>query len=114
MPPFSYLVTAVVLQVAAQMVGVAWGAAIGGILIGLGLRRRGAFRIGLLAGAIAALLLLVATAVRGEGLFAFADALGANFKVPGWALLLLAVLMPALQSAGFAGAVARLLDSRRR
>ena len=108
MPPFPLLVSALVLQVAAQSFGGVWGAAIGGVLIGLGLRRRGAFRVGFLAAAIAAMLLLVVTAVRGDALFSFADALGGNFKVPGWALLLISILLPALQSAGFAGGVARL------
>jgi hypothetical protein len=47
-------------------------------------------------------------------LLPFASALGANFKVPGWALLLVSVLLPALQSAGFAGGLARLFDRGRR
>lgn len=113
MPPFSVYASALVLQLAAQTVGGVWGAAVGGILIGLGLRRRGAFRIGFLAAAVAALLLLIVTAVRGEGMLAFAGALGANFKVPGWGLLLLSVLLPALQAGGLAGGIARLLASRR-
>lgn len=109
MPPFPLLVSALVLQVAAQSLGGVWGAAVGGLLIGLGLRRRGAFRVGFLAAAVAAMLLLIVTAVRGEALLGFADALGANFKVPGWALVLVAILLPGLQSAGLAGGVARLL-----
>ncbi|MEN9507691.1 MAG: hypothetical protein RLZZ621_254 [Gemmatimonadota bacterium] len=114
MPPFPFLISALMLQLAAQTVGGIWGAAVGGLLIGLGLRRRGAFRVGFLAAAVAALLLLIVTAVRGDGLLPFASALGANFKVPGWALLLVSVLLPALQSAGFAGGLARLFDRGRR
>lgn len=112
MPKTSLLVAALVVQVAAQSLGGIWGAAIGGIVIGLALRQSGAFRVGFLAAAVAAALLLVAAAVRGASLTTWADAIGANFGVPGWALLALTLLWPALQSGGLAGGVARLSARR--
>ncbi len=96
------------MQLVAQGFGAGWGAALGGALIGIALRGSGAFRTGFLTALGAAGLLLLAHVVRGAPLLAFADRLGGNFALPGWVLLLLSMLLPALQAAGFAGAVARL------
>jgi hypothetical protein len=38
-----------------------------------------------------------------------AKMLGGNFALPGWAILLATLLLPALQSGGLAGGVGRLL-----
>ena len=108
MPSMSLLLSALVLQLAAQGVGGAWGAAVGGVVTGAALRQSGAFRTGFLTALGAAALLLLMQALRGAPLLDFADRLGGNFSLPGWALLLLSMLLPALQSAGFAGGVARL------
>jgi len=101
--------TALVLQVAAQALGGVWGAAVGGLLIGLALRQPGAFRIGFGAAAVAAALLLAMVAIRGGDVFGFAGMLGANFKVPAAVIVLMTLLLPALQAGGIAGGVARLL-----
>jgi hypothetical protein len=114
MPKISLLVSALVLQVAAQALGGIWGAAIGGVLIGLALRQKGAFRVGFLAAAVAAALLLAMTAVRGAPVLNWADRIGANFNVPGWGLLALTLLLPALQAGGLAGGIARLGARRAR
>jgi hypothetical protein len=113
MPKLSLLVSALVLQVAAQALGGVWGAAVGGLLVGLAWRRPGAFRTAFLAAAAAAALLLAMTAVRGAPLLGWADRLGANFSVPGWGLLALTVLLPALQAGGLAGGVARIAGRSR-
>jgi hypothetical protein len=102
-------ITALVLQVAAQALGGVWGAAVGGLLIGLALRQKGAFRIGFGAAALAAALLLGMVALRGGDVLNFAGMLGANFKVPAAVILLMTLLLPAIQSGGLAGGVARLL-----
>ena len=112
MPSLALMLSALVVQVAAQWVGGGWGAAVGGLLIGVALRRPGAFRTGFLAALVAAALLLAMQALRGAPLLAFADRLGGNFSLPGWALLLVSLLLPALQSAGLAGGVARLAPRR--
>ncbi|MBL0939463.1 MAG: hypothetical protein IBJ03_11240 [Gemmatimonadaceae bacterium] len=111
MPRGGVFVLALVLQVAAQSISGLWGAAAAGLFIGLVIRDRGAFRTGFLAAACATLVLLIAVAVRGEGLMQWANMIGANFSAPGWALLLISILLPALQSGGLAGGVARLLRS---
>lgn len=112
MPKTPLLISALVLQVAAQALGGIWGAAAGGVIIGLALRQTGAFRTGFLAAAVAAALLLATSALRGAPVSQWADTLGANFNVPGWALLALTLVLPALQAGGLAGGVARLAARR--
>lgn len=112
MPRGGVMVLALVLQVLAQSLSGLWGAAVAGLLIGLLIRGRGAFRIGFIAAAVATLLLLLAVAVRGSGLLSFANMVGGNFSAPGWVMLLVSILLPALQSGGLAGGVARLLPRR--
>lgn len=109
MPSLLFFGAALAVQLVAQAVGAGWGAALGGALIGIALRRSGAFRTGFLAALVAAGLLLLVHVLRGAPLLDFADRLGGNFSLPGWALLLLTMLLPALQAAGFAGGVARLV-----
>ena len=108
MPKRSLIITALMLQVAAQALGGVWGAAIGGVIIGLALRRRGAFRTGFLAASVAAALLLGMIAIRGGDVTALASMLGANFKAPGWVLLVATCVLPGLQAGGLAGGVSRL------
>ncbi|MFN5583429.1 hypothetical protein [Gemmatimonas sp.] len=103
-------VTALVLQVAAQALGGMWGAAVAGLLIGFALRGPRAFRIGFGSAAVAAALLLAMVAVRGGDVMRLAQMLGGNFALPGWAILLATLLLPALQSGGLAGGVGRLLQ----
>lgn len=102
--------TALVLQVAAQALGGVWGAAVGGLLIGLALRGPRAFRIGFASAAVAAALLLAMVAARGGDVMHLATMLGGNFKVPGWGILLATLLLPAAQAGGTAGGVGRLLS----
>lgn len=111
-PKLPLLISALVLQVAAQALGGIWGAAVGGVIIGLALRQAGAFRTGFLAAAVAAALLLGMAAVRGADIMHFAGMLGANFKLPGIAMLALTLLLPALQAGGLAGGVSRLVAGR--
>jgi hypothetical protein len=112
MPKGSLLVTALLLQVVAQALGGVWGAAVGGLLIGVALRDRGAFRTGFLAAFVAAALLLAMIALRGGDVWRMSTMLGGNFAVPGIVVLLMALLLPALQAGGLAGGVARLAARR--
>ena len=64
------------------------------------------------AAAVATLTLLGVAMMRGAPLLTFADMIGANFKLPGAALLAITVLFPALQSDGIAGGVGRLLAGK--
>lgn len=109
-PPIrsGHAVLALVVQVLAQTFGGIWGAAVGGVIIGLLMRQRGAFRVGALSALTATALLLAVAALRGAPIVHFADMIGANFKLPGWGLLLVTLVLPALQSGGLAGAVGRL------
>lgn len=102
------LVLSVLLQVAAQTFAGIWGAPLAGAVTGLLLRGRGAFRVGALSAAVATAMLLGVAGARGADILTFAGNLGANFKLPGWALVLVSLLLPALQSGGIAGGVARL------
>ena len=63
--------------------------------------------------AVAAAVLLIAAAERGAALTAFADTIGRNFALPGWAVLLATLALPALQAGGFAGLVSRVLRKER-
>ena len=108
----SMLLSAVVLQLAAQALGGVWGAAIAGIITGIALRDRGAFRLGFGSAALAAALLLGWVAVRGGNVLHFAGMLGGNFKLPGAGILAITLLLPALQAGGMAGGVARLARQR--
>ena len=105
------LVLALVVQVLAQTFGGVWGAAIGGVAIGTLCVLRGAgggFRTGFLAAAAATALLLAMLGVRGGDIVPFASRLGANFQLPGWGLLAVTLLLPAVQSGALAGAISRL------
>lgn len=107
----SHFVLALVVQVLALSFGGIWGAAGAGIIIGalVGLGGgRGAFRIGFLSALVATALLLAVAAMRGAPVTHFAEMIGANFKLPGAALLAVTVLLPALQSGGLAGGIGRL------
>jgi hypothetical protein len=106
-------VVALVVQVLAQTFGGVWGAAVGGIVTGLLLRRGSAFAVGALSAALAAALLLLMVVLRGEGVMHFAGMIGANFSLPGWALVLVTLLLPALQAGGLAGAVGLLMAPTR-
>jgi hypothetical protein len=101
--------SAVVLQVAAQALGGVWGAAIAGLLIGVALRDRGAFRIAFGSALVACALLLAYVGARGGDVLTFANMLGGNFKLPGYAIVLVTLLLPAVQAGGIAGGTARLL-----
>ncbi len=104
---------ALLLQIAAQALGGVWGAAVGGLLIGVAVRRGGAFRIGFASAALAAVLLLGWVSLRGGDVMAFAGMLGGNFKLPGWGILVATLALPALQAGGIAGGVSRLLRNDR-
>ncbi len=104
---------ALLLQLAAQALGGVWGAAVGGVLIGVAVRRSGAFRMGFAAAAAAAALLLGWVALRGGNVMAFAAMLGGNFKLPEWGVLVATLALPALQAGGLSGGVSRLLRNDR-
>lgn len=104
-------VSAVVLQSAAQWFGGVWGAAVAGLLIGVALRDRGAFRIGFGSALLACALLLGYVGARGGDVLSFASMVGANFKLPGWGILLVTLLLPAVQAGGIAGGTSRLLSA---
>lgn len=106
----SLLVLLLVLQVLAQTFVGTWGAAAVGTLGGVLLRAPSAFRLNFAAAAGAALLLLIMVALRGENLMPFADRVGRLFSAPGWGVLLLSVLLPAIQAGALGGAVARLFS----
>lgn len=111
----SHFIVALVLQVLALTFGGIWGAAGAGILIGLAIGLTGStggFRIGFLTGLLAAALLLAVAAMRGAPITHFADMIGANFKIPGIALIAVTLLLPALQSGGLAGGIGRLLQRK--
>jgi hypothetical protein len=102
-------ISAVILQLTAQALGGVWGAAVAGLLIGVALRDRGAFRIGFGSALLACALLLGFVGARGGDVLTFANMLGGNFKLPGYAIVLVTLLLPAIQAGGIAGGTARLL-----
>ncbi len=106
------LISAVLLQFVAQRFLGVWGAAVAGMITGLIFRRGGAIRAGALSAALAATILLIVAAERGVALTEFATTIGRNFSLPGWAVLVATVALPALQAGGFAGLVSRVLLGR--
>ncbi len=111
----SHFVLALVVQVLALSFGGVWGAAGAGIVIGalVGLGGgRGAFRVGFLSALVATALLLGVATMRGAPVAHFAEMIGANFKLPGAALLAVTLLLPALQSGGVAGGIGRLASKQ--
>lgn len=106
-------VSAVLLQFVAQRFLGVWGAAVAGVITGVMFRQGGAFRAGALSAAIAAAVLLVVAVERGAALSEFATTIGRNFALPGWAVLVATLALPALQAGGFAGLVSRVLRKER-
>ncbi len=106
-------VSAVLLQFVAQRFLGVWGAAVAGVLTGVLFRQGGAIRAGALSAAIAAAVLLVVAAERGASLTEFAAMIGRNFSLPGWAVLVATLALPALQAGGLAGLVSRVLSTER-
>lgn len=100
------MLVATFVQLVLQFASGTWGAAVGGMVIGALFRKKKPFTIGFTAGLIAAAVLLVVTAFRGAALGNWANTIGANFGLPGWALMVVASVLPALQSGGIAGAFA--------
>lgn len=114
MPGGSVFIVALLVQVAAQAFGGVWGAAAGGVLIGLVARGRGrgSFQTGFFAALVAAALLLAATAMRGVAIWDWAAMIADSLKLPVWALIAATLLLPALQSGGLAGGVGRLIGGQ--
>ena len=104
---------AVLLQFVAQRVLGVWGAAVAGVLTGVMFRQGGAIRAGAMSAALAAAVLLMVAAERGVALTEFAATIGRNFSLPGWAVLVATLALPALQAGGFAGLVSRVLRKER-
>lgn len=104
---------AVLLQFVAQRVLGVWGAAVAGVLTGVMFRQGGAMRAGAMSAALAAAVLLMVAAERGVALTEFAATIGRNFSLPGWAVLVATLALPALQAGGFAGLVGRVLRKER-
>ncbi len=107
------LISAILLQFVAQRFLGVWGAAAAGALTGMLFRQGGAVRAGAVSAAVAAAVLLVAAAERGVALTDFAATIGRNFSLPGWAVLVATLALPALQAGGFAGLVGRVLRKER-
>ena len=112
MPGGSVFIVALLVQVAAQAFGGVWGAAAGGVLIGLVDRGRGSFLTGFFAALVAAALLLAATSMRGVAIWDWAAMIADSLKLPVWVLIAATLLLPALQSGGLAGGVGRLLGGQ--
>ena len=106
-------VSAVLLQYVAQRFLGVWGAAVAGLITGVMFRQGGAIRAGAMSAALAAAVLLIAAAERGVALTEFATTIGRNFALPGWAVLVATLVLPALQAGGFAGLVSRILRKDR-
>lgn len=106
-------VSAVLLQFVAQRFLGVWGAAVAGLITGVMFRQGGAIRAGAISAALAAAVLLIAAAERGVALTEFATTIGRNFALPGWAVLVATLVLPALQAGGFAGLVSRVLRKDR-
>ena len=106
-------VSAVLLQYVAQRFLGVWGAAVAGLITGVMFRQGGAIRAGAMSAALAAAVLLIAAAERGVALTEFATTIGRNFALPGWAVLVATLVLPALQAGGFAGLVSRVLRKDR-
>ena len=104
---------AVLLQFVAQRVLGVWGAAVAGVLTGVMFRQGGAIRAGAMSAALAAAVLLMVAAERGVALTELAATIGRNFSLPGWAVLVATLALPALQAGGFAGLVSRVLRKER-
>lgn len=107
------MLVALALQLVAQAFGGVWGAAVAGIVTGVLLRDRGAFRVGFAAAAVAAALLLGWTVLQGGDVLRFAGMIGGNFTLPAWAILAVTLLLPAVQAGGLAGGISRLLRNDR-
>ncbi len=105
MPNGPVFIVALLVQVAAQSLLGVWGAAAGGLIVGLMVRGRGAFRVGFGSAMVAAALLLGATAMRGAPLWHWAAMIAASFQLPAWGIVALTLLLPALQAGGIAGGV---------
>lgn len=105
-------------QLVAGLTGFPWApAAVAAVLTLLWLRRgaRAAyFTESFIAGALAPAIQLTGPALFGAPILHFADMLGGVFQLPGWGVLLLSGLLPALQAGGAAGAVAAFVTSRSR
>jgi len=108
-----HVISAVLLQFVAQRFLGVWGAAVAGALTGVLFRQGGAIRAGACSAAIAAAVLLLAAAERGVALTEFATTIGRNFSLPGWAVLVATLALPALQAGGVAGLVSRVLRKER-
>ena len=108
-----HLISAVLLQFVAQRFLGVWGAAVAGALTGVLFRQGGAIRAGACSAAIAAAVLLLAAAERGVALTDFATTIGRNFSLPGWAVLVATLALPALQAGGVAGLVSGVLRKER-
>jgi hypothetical protein len=107
------LISAVLLQFVAQRFLGAWGAGVAGALTGVMFRQGGAVRAGAFSAALAAAVLLLAAAERGVAITEFATTIGRNFSVPGWAVLVATLALPALQAGGVAGLISRVLRKDR-
>lgn len=114
MPSGSVFIVALLVQVAAQAFLGVWGAAIGGVLIGLAVRGPGAFRVGFFSAIVAAALLLGAAAMRGAPVWHWAGMIAGNFQLPAWGIMAMTLLLPALQAGGIAGGIGRGLAVSRR
>lgn len=109
---------ALLLQLIAGMTGFAWAPAVAALVSTLLMLRRGLrtsyFTEAFVAGALAPAIQLTGPALFGAPIRAFADMLGGVFQLPGWGVLVLACLLPALQAGGAAGALAAFVTSRSR
>lgn len=103
------LLIGLLLQVTAQVSGFAWAPAVAALLWAVLARPKAAFTEGFVVGLLAPALMLGVAAVRGAPLGHFATMMGGVFQLPGWGVLTLSCMLPALMSGGVAGAVAPLV-----
>lgn len=103
------LLIGLLLQITAQVSGFAWAPAAAALVWAVLARPRRAFTEGFVAGLLAPALLLGVAAVRGAPLGHFADMMGGVFQLPGWGVLALSCVLPALMAGGVAGAVVPML-----
>jgi hypothetical protein len=104
---------ALAVQLLAQQFLGPWGAAAGGVAISVFSAQGRAGRLAAYSAAMAAAALLLVAIAQGATIPQFADKLGANFGVPGAALLALTLLLPAMQAGLLAAGTSRLLRGAR-
>jgi hypothetical protein len=98
------MIGALVINLVAQRFGGAWGGPIAGVLIAAILPNVGG-RAAAVTAPLAAGGLMGAAAVQGAPIAEFAGRVAGNFGLPAWGPIVAALVLPALQAGGVAGAI---------